>query len=82
MKFASVVAKQIIDVLYENNVRLTDINLIINTVNDTLSNKNDEAIVKSFWKESLENISEIFWANEKIASLSVRNIRIKDIFNI
>jgi hypothetical protein len=78
-KWATIVAKQIVDVLHDNNVRLTDINYIINLVNDIISWKNDEAIVKAFWKENLDNITSIF-GGEKIPSLAVRNIRMKDIF--
>jgi hypothetical protein len=78
-KWASIVAKQIVDVLHDNNVRLTDINYIINLVNDIITWKNDEAIVKAFWKENLDNITSIF-GGEKIPSLAARNIRMKDIF--
>lgn len=81
VKFANLVASDIVDVLFANNVRLTDIWLIFNSVNDIITGKNEEVIVNKFWKEKLDNLSEIFGANEKLASISSRNIRIKDIFN-
>jgi len=80
MNWASMVAKQIVDVYHTNNVRLTDINLINSMVNDIIAAKNDEAIVEAFWKENLDTISGIFGSEEKLATISSRNIRIKDIF--
>ena len=80
MNWSQMVAKEIIDVYHSNNVRLTDINLINNLVNDIITGKNDEAIVNVFGKENLDIISWIFGATEKLASISSRNIRIKDIF--
>jgi len=80
MNWASMVAKQIVDVYHTNNVRLTDINLINSMVNDIIDAKNDEAIVEAFWKENLDTISGIFGSEEKLATISSRNIRIKDIF--
>jgi len=80
MKWAQNVATDIIDVLHENNVRLTDIWLIMNLVNDIISGKNDEALASAFWKDNLDVISNIFWSNENLASIAVRNIRMKDIF--
>lgn len=80
-KWATMVAKDVIDVLHTNNVRLTDINLVMNIVQDTISGKNDEAIATAFGREKLNTLSEIFGATENLASLSVRNIQMKDIFN-
>lgn len=78
-KWSTIVAKDIVDTFYNNNVRLTDINYIMNLVNDIITWKNDEAITKAFGEEKLNTITSIFWG-EKIPSLAVRNIRIKDIF--
>ena len=57
MNWSQMVAKEIIDVYHSNNVRLTDINLINNLVNDIITGKNDEAIVNVFGKEKLDTIS-------------------------
>jgi hypothetical protein len=81
VKMNNIIATEIVDVLFSNNARLVDINQILWAVNEIVTSKQEEAIVDKFWKEKLDAISEIFWANEKIASLSVRSIRIKDIFN-
>jgi hypothetical protein len=50
MNWSQMVAKEIIDVYHSNNVRLTDINLINNLVNDIITGKNDEAIVNAIRK--------------------------------
>lgn len=80
-KWAKQVAIQIIDLYFQNNVRLVDINLINSFVWDIINNKNDETLVNLLWKEKLDTISNIMWAKESLASLAVRNIRVKDIFN-
>lgn len=80
-KWSTMIAKEIIDVLHANNVRLTDINYIINIVNDIITGKNEEAVVNAFGKEKLDTITSIFGWDEKLPSLAVRNIRMKDIFN-
>jgi hypothetical protein len=80
-KWAKSVAQEIVDVLFENNVRLTDINMIINFVNDIISGKNDEAVAKAFGEEKLSVLSKIMGAEKSLPSLNVRNIRMKDIFN-
>lgn len=51
----------------------------MNIVNDIITWKNDEAVVRVFGKEKLDNLTWVFgW--EKIPSLWVRNIRMSDIF--
>ena len=59
-KWATMVAKDVIDVLHTNNVRLTDINLVMNLVQDTIAGKNDEAITTAFGRDKLNTLSEIF----------------------
>ena len=47
-RFAQAIAKDIIDVLALHNARLTDLNLVMNIVNDIITGKNEEAVVKAF----------------------------------
>jgi hypothetical protein len=57
MNWSQMVAKEIIDVYHSNNVRLTDINFINDSVTNIINGKNDEAIVEVFGKEKLDTIS-------------------------
>jgi len=79
-KWSTAVAKEIIDVLHSNNVRLTDINWIITLVNDIVWKKNEEAVANAFGRDNLDVLTNIFGAEKAIPELAVRNIRIKDIF--
>lgn len=80
------------NVIIDNNVRITDIFLafklmtyeleaIINSVNETITAKDDESRIQSIGEQKLINISELFGATEKVPSILARNIRIKDLFN-
>ncbi len=81
-KWSAIAAREIIDVLVSNNVRITDINFVMNLVSDIITGKNDEAIANAFGKEKLDTTACVFGANERIATLAVRNIQMKDIFKI
>jgi len=86
----SITAK-LMDILDEHNMRLVDISEVWETIishlitikselDNTISAKNDETIVKLVWKDKLDNFSKLFGATENAPSNSIRNIRIKDIF--
>lgn len=75
------VAKQIIDVLHANNVRLVDIQLINNFVNDIVMHRNEERMAELMGKQKLDTLATAFGATENAPGNSVRNIRFQDVFN-
>lgn len=86
------ITPKLVDILFENNLRLVDISQVWDTIFSRITNikaslyntieaKNNETIVNIMWKDNLDNFSTIFWAKENAPDVSVRNIRIKDIFH-
>lgn len=85
-------AKIIIDILAEHNIRLVDISIVWDVifsgilevksiVDTTIEAKNNETIVNAIGKEKLDAFSRIFGATENAPNNSIRQIRMKDIFN-
>jgi len=81
MESAKAIMKSMIEAATLHNPRLVDMNLALNLLQETLANKNDEALVKAFGKDKLDTLASIYGASEKLASISVRSIRLNDIFN-
>lgn len=84
--------KRIIDTFAKHNIRLVDISTVWDVifseiletkaiVDTTIEAKNNETIVNALGKEKLDAFSRIFGATENAPNNSVRNIRMKDIFN-
>lgn len=76
------VAKKLLSVLVENNVRTNDIQAILQTVGELLDEKVNEQLVKDIGKEKLDVFAQVFGASEEVpTSLSHRAIRLQDLFN-
>jgi len=79
MKWATLVSKDIIDILFKYDVRVADIWLIFQLVEGSIQWKNEEALVEVFGKEKLETLAKVFWAWD-VKGMESRNIRMRDIF--
>jgi len=74
------IAKDVVDALHSNNARLIDIDNVFTSVRDIINWENEKSLAKLIWKDKLNVLSTIFWSEENLDSLAVRNIRMKDIF--
>jgi hypothetical protein len=75
-------AKKIYNVLTENNVRINDIQAILQTVEEILNDKLNEQMVNTIGKQKLDTFAQVFGAGDEVVTpLSHRAIRMQDLFN-
>lgn len=77
-----VVAKEIAEVIMDNNVRISDVSNIFGLVNQIIEEKHNERLSELIGKDKLDTLARVFGTeNDVVASLSVRNIRAKDLLS-
>ena len=76
------VAKEIAEVIMDNNVRISDVSNIFGLVNQIIEEKHNERLSELIGKDKLDTLARVFGTeNDVVASLSVRNIRAKDLLS-
>lgn len=75
------IAKEIVDVLIDHNIVMSDFERILGYVRQTIEEKNNSGLVAKIGKEKLDVLARVYGATGEVSdNVSVQCIRAKDLF--